>query len=274
MFRHLFFFLLTHFSVGLIFTILFVSLKEMGAFYFRLATGLACLLTLLALLVQPFGAVQISTLLSLPDFTLAQKLTCWFLMFSCVLLLVYNFLLPSFHKPILMMAFIGGAIAVAAYSITRVPADLSLLGRILLMTNGLGAAVILGSVLGAMITGHWYLVQHDLSLAPLKNTSGVFLGAVIFRTAVVILTLLFYRSSAQVTHPFALLTAMNFDSYLFIGRMLVGLVIPLVFGVMVWKATAIRSTQSATGILYATIVLILIGETFSKFLYFVSGNPL
>jgi len=274
MFRHLFFFLLTHFSVGVIFTLLFVSLKEMGSFYFRLSTAVAFLLILVSLFVQPFGAIQVTTLSSLPQLALAQKLTYWSLMLVCALLLAYHFLLPRFHKPILLTAFVCGAIGIASYSVTRIPADLGMLGQALLMANGLGAALVLGSVLGAMVTGHWYLVQHNLSLTPLKNTSGVFLGAVVFRTVIIMLTFLFYRSSAQVASSLDLLTAMNFDSYLFIGRMLIGLVIPLVFGVMVWKATAIRSTQSATGILYATIVLILIGETFSKFLYFVSGNPL
>lgn len=274
MFRHLFFFLLTHFSVGVIFTLLFVSLKEIGSLYFRLSTAIAAVLIFLALVVQPFGELQLSALFSLTEFTIAQKITYWFLFLTCVLLVGYNLVHPKLHGLLLFGAVVCGVVGVAAYALSRIPTDLGLWGQVLLITNGLGAAVILGSVLSAMITGHWYLVQHNLSLTPLLNTSKVFIAAVVFRALSLTLTLFFYRSSEQVVGTGELLTSMNFDSYLFLGRILIGLIIPFIFGVMVWKSAKIRSTQSATGILYATIVLILIGEAFSKFLYFVSGNPL
>jgi len=273
MFRHLFFFLLTHFSVGVIFTLLFVSLKEMGSLYFRLSTGIAAVLIFLALMVQPFGDFQFSTFFSLIDFSIAQKVCFWSLLLTCVLLVGYNLIHPRLHRAVLLGAVVFGAIGVAAYALSRIPTDLGISGQVLLMANGLGASVILGSVLSAMITGHWYLVQHNLSLTPLLNTSRVFIAAVVFRALSVTLALFFYRSSEQAIGASELITSMNFDSYLFLGRILIGLIVPFIFGVMVWKSAKIRSTQSATGILYATIVLILIGEAFSKFLYFVSGNP-
>ena len=43
-------------------------------------------------------------------------------------------------------------------------------------------------------------------------------------------------------------------------RWLVGFAGPLLLGWMAWRCAGIRSTQSATGILYVVVVLVFIGE--------------
>jgi len=42
---------------------------------------------------------------------------------------------------------------------------------------------------------------------------------------------------------------------------------PLALVYFIWDTVKIRSTQSATGILYIAVFLVLIGETFSRFLF-------
>jgi hypothetical protein len=49
-------------------------------------------------------------------------------------------------------------------------------------------------------------------------------------------------------------------------RWLVGLVGPLALAWMAWETARIRSTQSATGILYVVVILVLIGELTSQLL--------
>ena len=44
------------------------------------------------------------------------------------------------------------------------------------------------------------------------------------------------------------------------ARFLIGILGPLVLVAMAWQTVRIRSTQSATGILYATLALTLFGE--------------
>jgi hypothetical protein len=51
-----------------------------------------------------------------------------------------------------------------------------------------------------------------------------------------------------------------FGLLVLITRILWGLVAPLILAVLVWRTVQMRSTQSATGILYAMSVMILIGE--------------
>lgn len=262
MFRYLFFFLLTHFSIGLIFTILFVSLQEIGKLYFRLTTWLTFVLIVFALLSQPFGPLNI--VFDHSNFSF-EKLTYLSFILSCVILLFYNILHPRIHKQLLATVFIVGCAGIASFTLANSSQEINLVGKWLVGANAIASALILGTVLGAMITGHWYLVQHKLSIKPLMNSSVLFIGAVILKIitflSVILVTL-------GVESLFAFFTKLDFMSYLFIGRVTIGLMIPLIFGIMVWKSAKIKSTQSATGILYATIILVLIGEAFSKFLPF------
>jgi hypothetical protein len=57
-------------------------------------------------------------------------------------------------------------------------------------------------------------------------------------------------------------------------RWLVGIVGPLVFGWMAYSAAKIRSTQSATGILYVAVVCTILGELLSMLLTRQTGLPL
>ncbi|RMF61589.1 MAG: hypothetical protein D6743_13310, partial [Calditrichaeota bacterium] len=106
----------------------------------------------------------------------------------------------------------------------------------------------------------------------LKNSTLIYLGSVIFRT--LLMGLIFLLPAISYRRPPALLaTQLDVYGYIFWGRVAFGLVVPLIFGFMVWSAAKIRSTQSATGILYATIVLVLLGETFARVLFLITGIP-
>ncbi|RMF56960.1 MAG: hypothetical protein D6743_19620, partial [Calditrichaeota bacterium] len=63
MLKSIFFFLFTHFAVGLLLTIIFVSLAEIGKLFVRVTTWVAFVLVLLALLAQPFGSIRPESLL-------------------------------------------------------------------------------------------------------------------------------------------------------------------------------------------------------------------
>ena len=50
-----------------------------------------------------------------------------------------------------------------------------------------------------------------------------------------------------------------------------GLLLPFVLGVMAWKTARIRSTQSATGILYVVVIFCFLGELLSQLLCRLTG---
>jgi len=277
MLKLIFVFLLTHFSVGLLFTILFISLKEIGKLYFRVTTLVACALIVFALLAEPFGDLAFFPLFNLNETNqvFSQKLTYFFFLAAALVLIIYNIIHPRLHKPLLALSFIFGILGISSYSIAIYqPLLIDSQMMALFVANGIGGTLILGSVLGAMMTGHWYLVQHKLSLSPLKNSSLIYLASVLLRIVLIGLSILTFFKMKEGRELVNAILSLNGSGYIFIGRVVFGLIVPLVFGVMVWKSTKIRSTQSATGILYATIILVLMGETFGKVLFFLIGIPL
>ena len=63
------------------------------------------------------------------------------------------------------------------------------------------------------------------------------------------------------------------EGFFFWQRVAIGLVAPAILAVMVDQTVRIRSTQSATGLLYVAVVLVVIGEMISRFLYVAAGIP-
>ncbi|HET6316489.1 MAG TPA: hypothetical protein VFG86_08525, partial [Chloroflexota bacterium] len=54
-------------------------------------------------------------------------------------------------------------------------------------------------------------------------------------------------------------------------RILFGLVIPIPLAVMTWRTARIRSLDSATGLLYLVVALVLAGEITARALFFLTG---
>lgn len=276
MFRNLFFFLFTHFAVGLLCTILFVSLAEIGGLFYRLNTGIAFCLLAASIWVQPFGAIDLTILANAPagSAQVWEQLTYLFLGVSGLILIIYNVLHPRLHLALLIVSVMAGLSGVACYALAaQVPFTIPAVSAELVVLHEVVAALALGSVLGAMITGHWYLVQHKLSMTPLRNSSRLYMASISLRVLLVGGTLLLYWNLST-ERLVRLLTQMNFESLVFYFRFGFGLVLPLIFAFMIWSAVKIRSTQSATGMLYATIVLVLLGEMFGRILSMSVGLPL
>jgi protein NrfD len=57
-------------------------------------------------------------------------------------------------------------------------------------------------------------------------------------------------------------------------RLLFGLAGPISLLWFIWKTVEIRSTQSATGILYVQLFLVMSGELLAKYLRVAAGLPL
>jgi hypothetical protein len=59
-----------------------------------------------------------------------------------------------------------------------------------------------------------------------------------------------------------------------VPRWALGIVGPLALGWMAWETARIRSTQSATGILYVVVIFCFLGELTSQLLLSQSGIPM
>jgi hypothetical protein len=267
----IFFSLFTHLAIGTLVPLLFISVKEMGTMFFRLISSLSILLLACAFWASPFAEISFAIPFVASSPLAGQIISL--LASSIFFLALAIFFLNRGGKIYVALAIVAGLAATAklASAFPNASAAPSW------MTAGsfLSAALVLGSVLGTMITGHWYLVNRKLTIRPLQLATWVFIGIIGLRAMMVIATVLLLSNSSQ-----ALLadTARGFFSLsasgiLFWARVGFGLAAPLLFGWMIWSSVKVKNTQSATGILYATIVLVLIGEAFAKYLYLFTGIP-
>jgi hypothetical protein len=261
----------THFAVGALVPMLFISVKEMGTMFFRLISILSIILLACAFWAKPFENLTFAT-----PFVAASPVTgqiATLLALSILFLLLTVLLLKRGGKIFVALALIAGLAAMAQLPFAF--PNVSTAPAWMMAGSFISSALMLGSVLGTMITGHWYLVNHKLTLRPLQISTRVFIGLTILRTFLVFVTVFILSSSSQSTLATTARGWFDFSmsGILFWARVGFGLVMPLIFGGMIWSSIKVKNTQSATGILYATIVLVLVGEAFSKYLYLFTGIP-
>lgn len=133
-------------------------------------------------------------------------------------------------------------------------------------TDHLTSAALLGAATTAMLLGHSYLIAPAMSIQPLRHmlvALGVSLGIRMVLTGVG-LWLWTGRASTG-----------NLELLLWLSvRWGIGFLGPMVLGWMVWETVKIRSTQSATGILYVVVILCFLGELTSQLLVEKTGYML
>jgi hypothetical protein len=124
-----------------------------------------------------------------------------------------------------------------------------------LIAGELSSAALLGTATTAMLMGHSYLIAPSMSLTPLMRLLVAFFAALLLRGILAGLGLWFWIGEQ------ALPTMSGDEVAIFLPvRWGIGFVGPLVLGIMAWQTAKIRSTQSATGILYVVVILTFLGE--------------
>ncbi len=147
-------------------------------------------------------------------------------------------------------------------------------GRTLLVASDLSSALLLGAAAGAMILGHWYLVVLDLPIAALRRLTVLLIAGLVVRSLIVGVALAGpvhagYEEASRVAAGL-----WSPDGVFIWMRLLFGIAGPLSLVWFIWKTVEIRSTQSATGILYVQLFLVLAGELLAKYLRVTAGLPL
>jgi hypothetical protein len=116
------------------------------------------------------------------------------------------------------------------------------------------SAAVVGSALTAMLLGHSYLISPTMSIRPLNRLLAALAVAIVVRAGVD--GFAFVRWTSE--HSLANLKG---DALLWLPvRAVVGFLAPLVLDWMAWQSARIRSTQSATGILYVVVIFCFLGE--------------
>ena len=145
--------------------------------------------------------------------------------------------------------------------------------RVLAVVTDLTSILLLGAAASAMILGHFYLVVLDLPIQALRRLTVLLVIGLVLRAAVVAWALAGTPEGLQDARMVAA-GLWSPDGVFVWMRILFGLAGPLSLIWFIWKTVEIRSTQSATGILYVQLFLVLSGELLAKYLRVAAGLPL
>lgn len=117
-------------------------------------------------------------------------------------------------------------------------------------------SMVLGSTMTAMLLGHWYLNSPGMKLAPLRRLV-LIMGASLIARAVV--------NGIGLGMEVSIASDLSMSWWLFVSlRWLAGILGAMMLAVLTWKTLDVPNTQSATGILYAGVIVVFIGELTSQ----------
>jgi hypothetical protein len=138
------------------------------------------------------------------------------------------------------------------------------------LAGNLTSGLLLGAVTTAMLLGHWYLNTPTMRLAPLQRL--ILLLAALIAVRMIVCGAGLALESGM--HPQAPLRSWGRWLVFVALRWLAGLVGVGVLTGLTWQTLKIPNTQSATGILYAAVILAFIGELMSQFLSAATHYPI
>jgi hypothetical protein len=139
------------------------------------------------------------------------------------------------------------------------------LGVIPAITIHLPAVLVLGSAAVAMLLGHWYLVSPKLSIRYLQILTIGLIVSILLRSGMFVEVIMRSREQLSQMHFYEIY------GIFVLQRVALGLLLTLALSILTYFCVKIRSTQSATGILYVVLVFCLIGELIAAYLFAKTG---
>ena len=197
---------------------------------------------------------------------------------------------PSPDRATVGLCIAGGALAYAAsigwgLGLRRIgaPATLGIVGvslavffreapghgtlGLLSIADRIASSALLGASFTAMLLGHHHLTAPAMSIEPLKRFIRAIGASLLVRTVLACVAL---GLTNRAVSPNA---AGQGNEIFHLMRWGMGLAGPALAAWLAWRTAAIRSTQSATGILYICVTLVLFGELTDMILNRTSAIP-
>jgi hypothetical protein len=196
----------------------------------------------------------------------------------CLLFAVYIFTLWTDLAVLRARAFsfglLAGLIAVTALVLLFKPEAFGLIASIAYVITAVTSAMVLGLVSGAMMFGHWYLIDLGMDVEYLRSfirIIGIALVADLVAMALALAVLAIFGG-----HGATSAIADLFENHLtlFLMRMVLGPVASIVLAWMCWQTLKIPQTMAATGLLYIALMSVVVGEMLGRFILFRTALPL
>lgn len=129
-------------------------------------------------------------------------------------------------------------------------------------------ALVVGAVSMGMILGHWYLVTPRLPESPLREMTAFLIVVMVAQALLIIPALALPHDSVPSSVDTPIL-----ENVFFWLRIAGGIAFPLLLAYMAYDSSGVKAMQSATGLLYIAMALILAGEVMGKGILFASAVP-
>ena len=265
------FLFLAHLGIGIAFTLVFVS-REAGVKFFRFNAGLAAILIAIALAFRYGGANPGD-----PPPTRLAVLALAAAEASLVLYWATVGRTLAKVRPALVAIAVGGGLFAVVLQALALTVDRTLPMQVLTIASFLSSAALLGGACTAMILGHWYLILPSMQVTHLQSIVKIHIASMIVRIAVVGAAVFVAITASFPGQPSP---GPSFERYItsvagifFWQRVLFGLAGPALLSYLTWETAKIRSTQSATGILYVDFFTVVVGEVLAKYLLLATRVP-
>jgi len=235
---------------GVLLALAFVPGAPVGSFFYRLMGTTAALPIALALVTRASASSLADPVLWSTGLALAAY--------------------PLYSGPIrgrwwvlgLALGLLGSGLA-TVWIVAQGLDGLGWLGGAVAGASALATGAVAGSVGLAMVLGHWYLTVPKMELRHLRRLNRLTVATLLCSALLCAISCLVFAQVLRASRP-PLFAPMGL---FYLGtRIAVGLALPLVFAAMAASSLRFGNTRSATGILYASTVLVLIGTAVSIFL--------
>lgn len=172
------------------------------------------------------------------------------------------------------MGLLAGLIAVSAAVLLLKPAGFGIVASIAYIATAITSSMVLGLVSGAMMFGHWYLIDLGMDVEYLRSfirLLAVALVADLIAMGLAIVILAIFGG-----HGATGAIAELFDSHLglFSMRIILGPIASIILTWMCWQTLKIPQTMAATGLLYIALMSVVVGEMLGRFILFRTALPL
>ncbi|HVJ65636.1 MAG TPA: hypothetical protein VM901_10305 [Bdellovibrionota bacterium] len=159
--------------------------------------------------------------------------------------------------------------------------------------NFLSSSLVLGPIFMGQFLGHWFLNVPNVHIRELMRITLFIIAGLVVKLSELVWNLATFTprhvfSIDNMGRPLAEFVELDavtqlgalgegmlglgfFGQIVLVSRILWGVVAPLVLAFLVYRTVKMRSTQSATGILYAMCVMVLIGEGCALYLLIHAG---
>jgi hypothetical protein len=260
------FLFLVHLGVGIVGTLVFVS-RDAGVKFFRFNAGLAAILIAIALAFRPAAS----------DGGTFETVALAALLLSEAAIVIYwatvGRMLAGI-RPLLVGVAVGAGLLAVVSQALAIVGDRGLPAEVLTIASFLSSAALLGGACTAMILGHWYLIIPSLQVSHLQSIVKLHILSMIVRVAVVAAAVFLAIATWEPGMGPSFRRYITSSAGIFFWqRVLFGLAGPALLSYLTWETAKIRSTQSATGILYVDFFTVVVGEALAKYLLLATRVP-